>query len=63
MEPKLSNQQYRFVCEMLWGGVPVDKTWAEETAIFKANAARIIQEYPLLDKSIKTTTDGKQQNS
>ena len=63
MEPKISNQQYRFVCEMLWGGVPVEREWAEETAIFKANATRILKEYPLLDKSFKPTTDGKQQNS
>lgn len=48
---KLSNQQYRFVCELLWGGVPVDRAWAEETPIFKKNAPDILKKYPMLDKS------------
>ena len=48
---KLTNQQYRFVCELLWGGVPVERSWAEETPIFKANATRMLKEYPMLDKS------------
>jgi hypothetical protein len=48
---KLSKQQYKFVCELLWGGVPVERIWAEETPIFKANAPRILEEYPMLDKS------------
>jgi hypothetical protein len=48
---KLTNQQYRFICEILWGGAPVDRLWAEQTNIFVINAPKILKEYPLLDKS------------
>ena len=48
---KLSNQQYKFVCELLWGGVPVDRVWAEESKLFQTNAPLILKEYPMLDKS------------
>ena len=50
-EKKLTNQQYRFVCELLWGGVPVDRSWAEGTSLLKQNASKILEEYPMLDKS------------
>ena len=49
---RLTNQQFKFVCEILWGGVPVDKEWAEQTSIFISNAPIILKRYPLLDKSI-----------
>jgi hypothetical protein len=48
---KLTNQQYKFVCELLWGGVPVDRIWAEETRLFKQEAPIILEKYPMLDKS------------
>jgi len=48
---KLTNQQYRFICELLWGGSPVDKVWAEGTRMFKDNAEKIRKTYPQLDKS------------
>lgn len=48
----LSNQQYRFICEMLWGGVPADKNWAVGTKMFQESYKRILEKYPLLDKSI-----------
>lgn len=48
---KITSQQYRFICELIWGGVPIDKIWAMETSLFKNNAARILNEYPMLDKS------------
>lgn len=49
---KITNQQFKFVCEMLWGGIPVDKKWAEESELFKSNVKRILDNYPMLDKSI-----------
>jgi len=48
---KLSNQQYSFVCELIWGGVPVDRDWAEGTKIFQQNAPDILKQYPMLNKS------------
>ncbi len=48
---KLTNQQYKFVCELLWGGVPVDKQWATGTNLFKENVTKILEKYPMLDKS------------
>lgn len=50
-KPKLTNQQYKFVCELIWGTVPVDRTWAEGTNLFKEKAPKILEEYPMLDKS------------
>lgn len=47
----LSKQQFKFICELLWGGVPVDRVQAEESSMFKMNAQRILEEYPQLDKS------------
>lgn len=47
----MKNSEYKFVCELLWGGVPIDKEWAEGTAIFKINAPLILKQYPMLDKS------------
>jgi len=48
---KLNTPQYKFVCELLWGNVPVDRIWAEESSIFETNAPKILEEYPMLDKS------------
>jgi len=48
---KLTGAQYKFICELLWGGVPVDRSWAEETKIFQTNAPIILAQYPMLDKS------------
>lgn len=50
-ESKITTQQFKFISELLWGGVPVDRVQAEESAMFKANAPKILEEYPLLDKS------------
>ncbi len=50
-DKKLTNQEYKFACEMLWGGVPVDRTWAEETNLFKTQAPLILAKYPMLDKT------------
>lgn len=51
----MTSQQYKFVCELLWGGVPVDRTWAEGTKIFKQEAPIILKKYPMLDKSFFET--------
>jgi hypothetical protein len=48
---KLTKQQYKFVCEILWGGPPIDREWAESTPLFQREAPKILQEYPMLDKS------------
>ena len=48
---KLTNQQYRFICELLWGGAPIDRKWAEGTKIFQENSPKILEKYPMLDKS------------
>lgn len=55
---KLTTQQYKFVCELLWGGVPVDRVWAEGTNLFKQNASKILEEYPMLDKSFFAKYNG-----
>jgi len=48
---KLTNKEYVFVCELIWGGAPVDIEWGEQTSIFKENAPKILEKYPMLDKS------------
>ena len=48
---KLTNQQFKFVCELIWGGVPVDRKLAEESPLFKQKAPEILEMYPMLDKS------------
>jgi len=51
MELKLTNQQYKFVCELLWSGVPIDKDWAIGTPLFQQETPKILEKYPMLDKS------------
>lgn len=48
---KLTKSQYKFVSEMLWGGEPIDRAWAEETSIFKSNYEEILRKYPMLDRT------------
>jgi hypothetical protein len=45
------TQHYKFICELIWGCVPVDRDWAEESTIFKQEAPKIIEKYPMLNKS------------
>ncbi len=47
----MSNQEYKFVCEILWGGVLIDREWAVETPIFIKESPKILLQYPLLDRS------------
>lgn len=48
---KLTIQQYKFISELIWGNVPIDRIWAEETTIYKEQASKLIEQYPMLDKS------------
>jgi len=48
---KLNNSQYKFVCELIWGSVPIDKTWALSSTLFKTQAPKLLEKYPMLDKS------------
>jgi hypothetical protein len=48
---KYTTQQYKFISELIWGGVPVNRKEAEESSLFKANADKILEEYPKLDVS------------
>ena len=48
---KYTKQQYKFICELLWGGVPVDREWAEGTKLFMIEAPKILEKYSMLDKS------------
>ena len=45
------TQQYKFICELIWGGVPVDRDWAYESTLFKQEAPKILEKYPMLNKS------------
>ena len=57
-EIKYTNQQYKFICEILWGSVPIDRAWAEGTNLFKSEAPKILGDYPMLDKSFFETNSG-----
>jgi dihydroneopterin aldolase len=46
-----TNIQYKFICELIWGVVPIDKNWALESDMFKNTASKILKKYPHLDKS------------
>ena len=49
---KLTTKQYNFISQILWGCIPVDRKWAEETNIFKTRYQEILDKYPKLDASI-----------
>lgn len=48
---EISKQQYKFCCELIWGGTLVDRNDAEESALFKDRAPKLLEHYPMLDKS------------
>lgn len=52
---KLTNQQYKFICELIWGCTPIDRLWGEESSLFKSKAVDILEQYPMLDKSFFET--------
>lgn len=54
----LNSKQYRFICELIWGGAPVDRSWAEGTKIFQERAPKILEKYPMLDKSFFEVNNG-----
>lgn len=45
------NKEYKFIAELLWGGVPADRIWAEGTKLFQTEYQSILEKYPLLNKS------------
>lgn len=44
-------QQYKFVSELIWGCVPVNRKDAEESSFFKDRVDKILEKYPKLDVS------------
>jgi hypothetical protein len=48
---KITDKQYKFICQLLWGGAPTDKDWAMQTKKFEEEAPKILEKYPMLDKS------------
>jgi hypothetical protein len=36
-EEKPLNKEEKFVCEMIWGGVPVDVVWVRNSKFFQEN--------------------------
>ncbi len=50
-ESEYSIKEYKFICELIWGGVSLDRKLAEETALFKEQAPKILKRYPKLDIS------------
>ena len=49
---RYSAKEYNFICRMIWGGAPVDRKWAEGTKLFESEAPKILEKYPMLDKSL-----------
>jgi hypothetical protein len=50
-QSKYTAKQYKFISELIWGGVPVNRKEAEESPLFKSRADKILEEYPKLDVS------------
>jgi hypothetical protein len=48
---KINDNQYKFISQLLWGGSPVDKDWAMQTKKFEEEAPKILEKYPMLNKS------------
>ena len=48
---KYTAQQYKFISELIWGGVPTNRKEAEESSLFKDRADKILEQYPKLDVS------------
>jgi|LakMenEpi03Aug12_release.lakeMendotaPanAssembly.Ray.scaffolds.fasta_scaffold1021747_2 hypothetical protein len=48
---ELTNKQYTFICELIFGCVPIDKKWVLESQLFKSKVDDILTKYPKLDVS------------
>lgn len=48
---KYTFAQYKFISELIWGGVPTNRKEAEESSFFKDRADKILEQYPKLDVS------------
>jgi hypothetical protein len=60
IELKLTNSEYLFCCELIWGGIPfeftkggrpISKQDNMESPIFRDKAPEILKKYPQLNKS------------
>lgn len=58
----MNDKEFKFVCELIWGGVPIDeygkpdKQWADDKQIFKEKAPLLLERYPQLDESFFAPT-------
>jgi hypothetical protein len=50
-EKKLSRKEIVFCCELIWGHVPEDTNWILQSNLFKSESIKILEKYPMLDKS------------
>lgn len=50
-QSEYTKDEYKFISQLIWGCVPVERPFAEGTNIFKTNAKLILAKYPKLDKS------------
>lgn len=46
---KYTSKEHIFICELIWGGIPIDKTWAIGTKLYQEMAPKIMAKYPRLD--------------
>jgi len=52
IEPrKYLTKEYNFVCELIFGSIPINREYIETSDIFKNNAPKILAKYPKLDVS------------
>ncbi len=50
----LDKYQYEYCAELIWGGVPVEREWAEETKLFLTMYKGILETYdPIKEKEWK----------
>lgn len=54
-----SYKQYKFVSELIWGGIPTNRIEAEQSPLFLNRVSLILEEYPELDKSFFEKNYGK----
>lgn len=48
---KITTKQYNFICELIWGVIPIDKDWTMNSKKFQEDGIKILEKYPELDKS------------
>lgn len=50
---KLDKNLWKFYAELVWGNVPPDREWAEQTGVWKAKLPELMALYPEGEKSWK----------